>query len=139
MTRFAIGICCLAMIVVVSGCSGDAAPKVAAKADVAGTVTLDGNPMDGSGAEISFALGGQAPVRLPIKAGKFEGKAPVGETRVEIRAFREGERAMMDGKPIGDPVKENFVAEQFNDKSTLTAKIEAGGSKALKFEVVSKK
>lgn len=139
MLRTAIAMGLLAMLLVLPGCAGEKNPVVANQADVAGTVNLDGKPMDGGDAEIAFSVPGQAPVRLPIKGGKFEGKAPIGETRVEIRAFRVGERAMMDGKPIGEPVKETIVAEQFNDKSTLSAKIEAAGSKNLSFDVESKK
>ena len=133
---FAAGILVGSMLL--AGCAGEGPPPVAAKGDVAGTVTLDGKPMDEPNGEISFAIAGQAPIRLPIKGGKFEGKAPAGDARVEIRAFRDGERAVMDGKPFGDPVKENYIAEQFNDKSTLTAKIDAAGAKNLTFDVQSK-
>jgi hypothetical protein len=95
--------------------------------------------MDEKDAEIAFIAPGEAPVALPIKGGKFEGQAPVGEVRVEIRAFRLGKPIMMDGKPFGDPVKENYIAEQFNDNSTLKATIPVGGVKDLKFSVQSKK
>jgi hypothetical protein len=140
MTRAAIGVGFAAvMLLFGSGCGGQAAPKIASQADVAGTVNLDGKPMDEPEGDIAFVVGGQAPVRMPIKGGKFEGKGPIGDVRVEIRAWREGERAVMDGKPFGDPVKDNYIAPQFNDSSTLTAKIEAGGSKNLKFDVETKK
>lgn len=122
-----------------AGCGGAPAPKVTAKVDVAGTVQLDGKPMDEPEGEIAFIAAGDAPVILPIKAGKFEGKGPVGDSRVEIRAWKTGEPIMMDGKPFGDPVKENYVAPQFSESSTLTAAIPVGGSKDLKFEVESKK
>ena len=139
MMRCASAVGLLAVTILLSGCSGEAAPKVALKADVAGTVTLDGKPMDEENAEISFAVPGEAPISLPIKGGKFEGKGSVGDARVEIRAFRKGEPVMMAGKPIEGSGKENYIAEQFNDKSTLTAKIAVGGSKELKFDVEAKK
>lgn len=139
MMRCAIAVGLLAVMMLLPGCSGGTAPKVALKVDVAGTVTLDGKPMNEENAAISFAVPGEAPISLPIKGGKFEGKGSVGTARVEIRAFRQGEPVTMAGKPIEGSGKENYIAEQFNDKSTLTAKIAAGGSKDLKFDVEAKK
>lgn len=129
----------LGVTTLLAGCGGAPAPKVSPKVDVAGTVQLDGKPMDEPEGEISFAIGGDAPVVLPVKAGKFEGKVAVGESRVEVRAWRTGEPIMMDGKPFGDPVKENYIAPQFSESSTLKATIPAGGAKDLKFDVESKK
>lgn len=133
-------IVCATVAVMLSGCAGgEGAPKVAPKADVAGTVTLDGKPMDEPNGEIIFSIPGEAPVTLAVKGGKFEGKAAVGTARVEIRAFRQGKPIMMGDTPIEGSGKENYIADQFNDKSTLTAKISAGANKDLKFEVETKK
>lgn len=127
------------MAIVLAGCGGAEAP-VAPKVDVAGTVNYNGEPMNVPDAEIAFAVPGQAPVILPITAGKFEGKGPVGQQiRVEIRAFKKGEPIMMDGKPFGEPVKVNIIPSEFNDMSTLTANIPAGGVKDLKFDVADRK
>lgn len=140
MRIWSFAVCMLCGLTLVSGCGGEAGPKVTAGVDVVGTVTLDGQSMDEKEASISFiAGGGQPPATLPIKGGKFEGQVPVGDVRVEIRAMRQGEPVMMDGKPVEGSGKYNFVAEQFNDKSTLKATIAAGGSKDLKFEVEAKK
>lgn len=128
----------LSLTMLFLGC-GDTGPKTSPREEVAGTVTLDGQPMNEKDAEISFSAPGEAPVVLPIKDGKFAGKAPKGESRVEISAYRPGEPIMMDGKPFGDPQKVNYVAEEFNLSSTLKANIAAGGAKDLKFEVTSKK
>lgn len=128
----------LAIVVALPGCS-QPGPKIAPTSTVAGTVLLDGEPMNEDDAEISFAVQGEAPVTLPIKAGKFEGKGPVGQARVEIRAWRKGEPVMMDGKPFGPPIKENYIAAEFNEQSKLSEKIEAAGAKSLKFEVKKKK
>lgn len=129
----------LALAMFTLGCAGANGPKVAPKADVAGTVTLDGKPMDEERGEIHFVAGGEAPVILPIKGGKFEGKVPTGECRVEVRAWKKGEPIMMDGKPFGEPKDENYIAEQFSEKSTLKANVAAAGAKDLKFEVEKKK
>lgn len=123
----------------ICGCGQEAAPKMTSRVDVEGIVNLDGKPLNEPEANISFALPGEAPALIPIKEGKFAGKAPVGDARVEIRAMKQGQPVMMDGKPVDGSGKFNFIAEQFNDKSSLTAKIPAGGTKDLKFDVESKK
>lgn len=122
-------------MIALAGCSSG--PKPPPETIVAGTVQVDGKPLDDG--DITFVLEGQPPKVLPVKDGKFEGKATVGENSVQIRGYKKGEPIMMDGKPFGDPVKVNYVAEQYNDKSELKSKIASGGQKDLKFEVASKK
>lgn len=134
MTKSLLAVGLLTIAAVAVGCAGADAPKVSAKADVAGTVTLDGKPMDEERGEISFAIGGEAPVVLPVKGGKFEGKVSVGENLVTVRALKKGEPIIMDGKPFGEPVDENYVAEK-----PLKANVPAGGAKDLKFDVETKK
>ena len=138
MTKWAIAAVLLAAVMLLPGCKGEPKAAVASKADVAGTVLLDGAPMAVENGEISFEVGGQAPVTLPIKDGKFEGKGPVGESRVTINAWKKGEPIMMDGKPFGEPQKVNAIPAKFNTDSKLTAKVAATGAKDLKFEVESK-
>ncbi|MDB5343469.1 MAG: hypothetical protein JWP89_1846 [Schlesneria sp.] len=139
MTRCAVAVLLICLLGI-SGCSKAVdSPKTAPLADVAGTVTLDGKPMDEPEGTISFAAPGQPPAAFPIKGGKFEGKTRVGESRVEIRAMRVGgEPVIMDGKPVEGSGKVNYIAEQFNDQSTLTVDIKASGAKDLKYEVQSK-
>ena len=127
----------LSCILMISGCGGAAGPKVAPTAPVSGTVNVDGKPIEDG--DITFLLEGFGPNILPVKDGKFDGKANVGENSVQIRAYKKGEPIMMNGQPFGEPPKENFVAAEFNDKTTLKQKIEAAGSKDLKFDVTSKK
>jgi hypothetical protein len=127
----------IASLIGISGCTGDVAKKPTATAPVAGTVQLDGKPMDEAQGEITFAMTGEAPVNIPIKAGKFEGTAPVGDGRVEIRAYRAGKPMMMNGTAVGEPVKENYIPPKFNSDSTMMAKIATGGTKDLKFDVTS--
>ena len=138
MTKESITAALLSAVILLLGCTGAPKPNIAAKVDVAGSVQFDGKPMSEAEGEISFSIVGQAPVILPIKNGKFEGKGPVGDARVEVRAWRKGEPVMMDGKPVGDPVRENYIPAKFNTESTMTAKIGASGAKDLKFEVESK-
>ena len=137
MVRGLVGLMVCSWLLVVSGCGGDAGPKRPASVNVAGTVDLAGKPLEEG--EISLMVSGQPDMRLPIKGGKFSGKALIGENNVRVYAYKTGEPIMMDGKPFGDPVKVNYIAEEFNDKSTLKSTIAAGGAKDLKFEVVAKK
>lgn len=125
----------LCAVLVTAGCNSG--PKPVPSTTVAGTVEVDGKPLDEG--DIQFAVEGQGPMLLQIKGGKFEGNVNVGENSVQIRAYKVGEPIMMDGKPFGDPIKVNYIDEKFNDKSELKAKVEATGAKDLKFEVTSKK
>ena len=128
----------LAMILVLSlmvGC-GKAGPKKPPLVDVAGNVQIDGKPVPLG--EISLMVSGQAPVVLPIKDGKFSGKAMVGENLVRLYAYRIGKPIMMNDTPVGEPVKENYADPKYNDSSTATVKIEPAGSKDLKFDIESK-
>lgn len=133
MIRWVTGVGLLSLAILGCGGSGPKPPPLAA---VAGTVQLAGKPLDSG--EITFLISGQAPQQLAVKDGKFDGKAMVGENHIEIRAFRPGKQMMMNDKPFGDPVKENYIAEKYNDRSALAAKVESGGAKDLKFEVESK-
>lgn len=130
--------CALSFAVIVCGCQ-EGAPKMTTRVDVSGTVFLDGKLMNAPDAEISFSLPGEAPALMPIENGMFAGKAPVGDVRVEIRAMKQGEPVVMDGKPVEGSGKYNFIAEQYNDKSTLKATISKDGEDDLKFNVESKK
>lgn len=135
MVRGVVTIALLLMFTIIGGCSGDSGPKTQPLSLVSGVVQLDGKPMEDG--EIIFTTLGELPQVLPVKAGKFEGQVGVGEKRVEIRAYKIGEPVMMDGKPVGEPVKTNYLPAKYNTESTLKAKVEASGAKDLKFEVTS--
>lgn len=139
MKSWSVTLCLLSSLAFLAGCAGEGSPKITNRADVAGTVNLDGKPLAEMEATISFVLPGEAPAVLDIKEGKFSGQAPIGNPRVEIRAMKQGEPTLMDGKPVEGSGKYNFIAPQFNDQSTLTAKIPAGGNKDLKFDVEAQK
>jgi hypothetical protein len=133
MARWMMTVGLLAMLTVPTGCGGGGANAPAPRVTVAGTVQLDGKPLDEG--EIQFIS--KIPATLPIKNGKFEGQAEVGEARVEIRKYKVGEPIMMDGKPFGDPVKENILPAKYNSETTLKATIPASGVKDLKFDMES--
>lgn len=125
----------LSLVPFLQGCGGSSGPKAPPTGMVSGTVNLDGKPMESG--EISFILPGEAPAAIPVKAGKFEGKAAIGENRVEIRSFRPGQPVMMGDKPVGEPVPQNFLPSKYNVETQFKEKIEAAGKKDLKFEVTS--
>ncbi|HQX49997.1 MAG TPA: hypothetical protein PLR25_08820 [Planctomycetaceae bacterium] len=129
----AVGLVALSLPMI--GCNGQAGPAAVTQCIVSGTVNLDGAAIPEG--EITFTSPGMGGAAIPIKDGKFEGQAAVGEKRVEIRAYRDGEPVMMDGKP-GPAVRENYIPGRFNTESTLTAKVGATGAKDLKFDVESK-
>ncbi|MFO1040562.1 MAG: hypothetical protein U0941_02200 [Planctomycetaceae bacterium] len=117
------------------GCS-EPGPKRPPSVEASGTVNLDGKPLEDG--EISLMVSGQPDMRIPIKDGKFSGKALTGENSVRIFAYKTGEPIMMDGKPFGEPQKVNYIAPEFSDSSTLKTTVAAGGSKDLKFDVKAK-
>jgi hypothetical protein len=116
-----------------AGCGG---PKQLPTAEVAGTVNLDGKPLpDG---EILFADVAQGANNiLPIKDGKFSGRATVGQLRVEIRAYRDvaGNTEMYGSG--AESSKENYLPAQYNTESTLNATVPKEGAKALEFAVTA--
>lgn len=122
---------CLAML---SGCSSGT-PKPPERANVSGTVTMNGKPM--AEGEIQFEVTGQPPQVLQIKAGAFAGEVFVGKNRV-------GLMQMADGPPNptspGERIKVNKVSARFYGAATeLSADVTASGASDLKFAVTGGK
>ncbi|MFM8274911.1 MAG: hypothetical protein ACKODX_21625 [Gemmata sp.] len=115
------------------GC--DKTPAKPVPVAVGGTVTLDGQLLaEGTVYFKTVATG--AFDTLPVKGGKFEGMAEVGERRVEINAYRI--RKLTDDPMGGTEVKESIIPSRYNAESTLTATVTAQGPNAFKFEVKTK-
>ena len=115
---FAVGL--LGLVV---GCSNEVGPK---KYDVSGAVKVDGKEV--AEGEIIFqsddkSVGAEGGA---IKDGKYALKAREGKNKVEIRATR-----IVPGKkgPMGEDWVEQFIPEQYNEKSTLTAEVGSGKTK----------
>lgn len=129
----AAGVLVLGLFITGCGPSGGG-PAPLEQATVSGTVNLDGRPLaDGM---IVFTESGSAGTPIPIKDGKFEGKAGVGEKRVEIVSFKEGKPVMMGDQEM--PNQENIIPARFNTETTLNATVGATGVTDLKFDVESK-
>jgi len=72
---------------------------------------------------------------FPVKDGKFEGKAPAGEYRVEINSYR---MKVVGSDGMKGEMQENTIANRYNIESTLTATVKPGEPNAFSFEVKSK-
>lgn len=119
-----------------SGCGGSDGPETVS---ISGNVTLDGSPvMDG---EIIFRPSGGSgrTDAAKIVNGEFEAEVVTGSKRVEIRAIREVEGAVeqtLETGEVGTEV-EQYIPEKYNDKSELTADVEASGETVFDFWLVS--
>lgn len=122
----------LTFSLVAAGCASSV-PELK-KAPVKGTVQLDGKPMaDG---EVSFGIVGEPPVVIPVVNGAYAGEAPVGPTRVEVRAYRQGQPVMMGDQQFGGD-KENYLPAKYNLQTTLKADVTAAGPNEFNYEVTS--
>jgi len=118
------------ILVVTFGC-GKPGPKVVT---VSGTVMYDGQPL--AEGTIYFKTPATGAIdTLPVKDGKFEGNAEVGERRVEINAYR---TKSQDFNGMKGEVKENLIPARYNADSKLTATVTAEGPNTFQFEVKSK-
>jgi hypothetical protein len=124
----------LTFVVVGVGCGSSERPEAATFA-VKGTVTLDGKPME-SGEVIFTAPGNTAAASFEVKGGAFSGKAAAGENKVAVFSYKQGEAVQMGDQKFGGE-KVNFIPPQFNQQTTLTAKVAESGANEFKFEVTS--
>lgn len=106
---------------------------------VHGTATLDGQPIEEG--EILFRpqdatkSGGGG----KISRGKFSFQTPAGDMRVEITAYRVVPGKFVEANPgEKDPVTEQYIPEQYNRKSDLTATVDSK-HREFKFELVGNK
>jgi hypothetical protein len=119
----------LSVLFLASGCK----PPGPKSYPVSGTVTLDGQPLaEGNVYFKTLAEGLIDP--LPVKDGKFEGKAGEGQRRVEIVAYR---MVPVPGE-MGGEVPQSLIAPRFNSQSELTAEVTAAGPNVYDFKVESK-
>jgi len=127
MARYPLAIGLLAGCLLVGCGSGLETP-----ADVSGTVLLNATPLPDGEILFEDVDGKKAPVSTKIENGKYQAKVLPGVKKVVIRASR----------PAGkiDPlmkqaVSEQYLAEEFNEKSRLTAEIKPGEQDNVNFTV----
>jgi hypothetical protein len=111
------------------------------KVVVRGTVTLDGQPIPNGELRFIPTNGTKGPISGgPIKDGAYvaqgRGGVPVGEHRVEIKAYRPAAKAGQPTDPEGGPA-EQYLDKRYNEQSTLTAKIDSS-TETQDFQLTSK-
>jgi hypothetical protein len=113
------------------GC--DSGPKLY---DISGKVSFDGVPVAKGDITLRPEKPSTAPQGAMIKDGAFQMKANEGKYKVEIISTR-----LVPGKkgPMGEDAIEEFIPENYNIKTTLSAEVKTTGKNELLFELTSKK
>jgi len=133
-TRIGFAFACTFIALWMAGCSSGTS-----EGNVTAVVTVDGQPLkEGS---ISFVPvdGKSSTAGGSITDGKFTGKVPLGEMKVQIRAKKViGKKKMYDtpDSPVVEEVEE-LLDEKYNDKTELTMTV-AAGDQTKTFEVKAK-
>jgi hypothetical protein len=124
----------LGLGVFVVGCAGG---DGRAMTKVSGKVTLDGVPVDDGQILFRRTSGEQKGYEGLIKDGTYQLDCEQGDVKVEITAFRivPGKFTTVNGPK--EPVREMYVPEKYNTKTTLTQKL-SGSSSTIPFELSSK-
>lgn len=102
-----------------------------------GAVTLDDKPVPDGDIHFRSKDGRWGAEAGKIKDGKYELMAKAGTKRVEISASR-----IMPGGARGaggEPVAEEYIPEEYNLNSTLSAEVISGSSNQFDFALKSKK
>ncbi len=135
--------------VVVAGCSSSL-PALPV-ANVTGTVTLDGKPLDQG--TIAFATDGRPPQVFEIRDGKFNGAAMVGNNVISISSKKPmtfaggkdpsggrlgkgnmGRPPEAGGAPPKGP-EEEILPVAYNTNSKETRVVESGGANKFDFDI----
>src|SRR5262245_8655413 len=144
----------LAVAIGVVGCTKDPAPSFA---NVSGTVTYNGKPLEKG--QITFSTDGRPPTMMEIVDGKFSGQAMIGSNKVQVAAFRKGAkeraipesakkqveayRAMNKGgggekSEAFDPTMEDYIPAEWGRDSKQIRVIEANGQNKFEFDIKGK-
>ena len=110
-------------------------PTYGPLADVAGTVTVDGKPLnDGTVAFVTPATGDVQV--FPVRDGQFTGRSRVGERRVEFRRYAAA-KAEASGLELPGPslFPANTLPDHLNSMSTITVTIAAEGRNEFTFDL----
>jgi hypothetical protein len=103
-------------------------------ASVSGSVTFEGQPIQNGYIVFEPTGGTGRPAGIAIVGGRYSlGVAP-GAHRVLITAFRPGGEVNY----LGGPTQKQFLPEQYNAKSKLTAQVAEGKSGQFDFALTSR-
>ena len=125
---------CIACALLTLGC--DNSPQ---HYPVAGTVTLDGEPVP-DGEVIFFPLEGGPPDAGPIQAGSFAFQSLNGPMRVQITATRDHPTKRVPGSSpdIWVPAPVNYIPERYRGpESELRVEVPSGGNQQIEFKLQS--
>lgn len=111
-------------VVFLAGCNSD-------QGEVSGTVLLGEQPLKEGQIIFEEVDKSKTPVGAQITDGKYSAKVPPGSKVVRISASRPSGKI----DPVMGPVKEEMIAVEFNEKTTLKAEIKAGGNPDVDFSV----
>src|SRR5436190_2161724 len=110
----------LLLVVFLTGCN-----QGPPKGTVKGTVTLDGQPVDGGVITFVPSDGNSQPEAVPINAGEYSVTMPLGEKRVEIYWAPSGGQ-VGDTATQGREQIVQRVPAKYNAQSTLTHTVVKG-------------
>jgi len=113
------------------GCGGG--PKGPKTAQVSGTVTLDGAPLDEGSINFIPEDGTGAPAGTKIVKGSYSVAVPLGSKRVEIRAPKVvGQKVAYEGDPNSPKIDliEERVPHRYNATTELKTVVTDGTNKA---------
>jgi ABC-type lipoprotein release transport system permease subunit len=129
-------------------------------ANVSGTVTYNGKPLDKG--EITFAVAGYPPTTSPITDGKFAGQAIIGSNKIMVSAKKKGNAASAKGisakeadkvskgymqklqqegggPPADyDPSQVEYIPADWNTDSKHTRVVESGAPNTFQFDIKGK-
>jgi hypothetical protein len=113
-----IGLLALALLFI--GCSQGPAVGI-----VKGTITLDGQPVDGGLIRLVPADGNSQPADCIVTAGAYTVTMPIGEKKVEIY-WTKSSGGKVDTASQGTEKVIQMVPTAYNTESTLTYTVEKG-------------
>ncbi len=118
------------------GCSG----AVVEKAEVEGTVTYNGNPVETGMIRFLPKDGTVGPMAAgAISFGKYKvtaiGGVPIGKHKVEIEAWVERPDLRPANVPMAPMPREAYIPEKYNTSTELEATVVSGSTAPIDFEL----
>jgi hypothetical protein len=129
--------CVLVGLAAIAGCGGDGASGVT----VSGTVTLDNAPLETGMITFLPSDGKGASAGATITNGKYRTKIEPGPKKVSIISEKViGQTPRDPADPTGEQITQTqqIIPPQYNDQTTLTLDVPAGGKNDADFTLTSK-
>ncbi len=142
-------------LAVAVGLVGCAPSNKQSYANVSGTVTYNGKPLEKG--QITFSCDGRAPTSADIVDGKYTGQAMVGTNRISIAAYRKAAKERQlppqalaqykayqernkgaPGAEIADPTLEDYIPPEYGLSSKQTRVVEGGAPNTFDFNIKGK-